>query len=284
MRSIQMQLISFLAIAILFSIAGCDAGAYSAEKRFWNASREFDRLMRNVERARPEDYQKVIDAFRDITVRYPTWENSARAQFNIGQIYAIQNNFPQARAEFGVILEEYPVNVDICATALFATATIYEREDSWDKAKETLDKLIADYPNTYSALQAPLYIAQYYKRKAAVAEAEAAYEAALEKYKQIIKDNPKTFGAVLTVDFVVSCYGDRDMWNEAIDYLNGLAGDYADSPLAPKALFAIGLIYQNQLEEPKAALDYYRKLIDRYADNFLVKPAEKQIELITGSK
>ncbi len=271
----------FLAIAIILSLAGCDAGIYSAEKRFWRASKAFNRLMQDLEKAEAEDYQKVVDAFREITIRYPMWPNSPRAQFHIAQLYAVQNNLPQARAEFEVILKEYPTNADICATALFTIGVIYEKENNWEKTKESFNKLVSDYPNTYSAYQVPLYMAQYYKNKGQAAE--AAYAAALEKYQNIIKGNPKTFGAVVAVDFLVACYADQQKWNEAVAYLESLVNDYSDTALAPKALFTIGLIYQNQLNEPQKALEYYRKLIDKYPNNFLVKPAEKQIEQIKGA-
>lgn len=274
----------FLSAALLISLAGCDAGVYSAEKRFWRASKAFNRLMQDLEKAEPEDYQKVVDDFREITIRYPMWSNSPRAQFHIAQLYAVQNNLPQARAEFEVILKDYPTNTDICATALFTIGVIYEKEDNWEKAKETFNKLASDYPNTYSAYQVPLYIAQYYKNKGQTADADAAYAAALERYQQIIKEHPKTFGAVIAGDFAVACYADQKKWEEAIAYLESLVSDYSDSQLAPKSLFTIGLIYQNQLNESQKALEYYRKLIDKYPKNFLVEPAEKQIESINKPK
>ncbi|KPK41320.1 MAG: hypothetical protein AMJ78_05765 [Omnitrophica WOR_2 bacterium SM23_29] len=274
----------FLFVTIVMSMVGCDSGNYSAEKRFWRASKEFNRLMQNLEQATPQDHQKVIDLFREITIRYPSWPNSARAQFHIAQLYAIQNNLPQARTELEVILKEYSTNVDLCATALFTIGAIYEKEDKWDKAIETFDKLTSDYTNTYSALQVPLYIAQHYRGKGQAAQADAAYTAALEKYQKIIKDNSKTFGAVVAEDFAIACYVNQKKWTEAIDYLDSLARDYPDTPLAPKSLFTIGIIYQGQLKEPQKALEYYRKLIEKYPKNFLVKPAEKQIELINKPK
>lgn len=274
----------FLFVAIVISVAGCDSGNYSAEKRFWRASKEFNRLMQNLENATPQDYRKAIDLFQEITIRYPLWPNSARAQFHIGQLYVVQNNLPQARSEFEVILKEYPTNVDLCATALFTIGAIHERENNWDKALETFNKLTSNYPNAYSALQTPLYIAQHYKNKGQVAEADAAYAAALEKYQKIIKDNSKTFGAVVVEDFAIACYANQKKWTEAIDYLDTLIRDYPDTQLAPKSLFTIGVIYQSQLKEPQKALEYYRKLIDKYPQNYLVKPAEKQIEFINKPK
>ncbi|MBM3254109.1 MAG: tetratricopeptide repeat protein [Candidatus Omnitrophica bacterium] len=286
MKNLKLRyyILIFILVSILTFLTGCDTGIYSAEKRYWHASRKFNMLMQNLKNAKSQDYQTVIDAFREIPIRYPSWANSPKAQFNIGQLYAIQNNFPKARAEFEVILKEYPSNIDICATALFSIAAIYEKEEKQEKAIDTLNKLMSNYPNTYSALQAPLYIAQHYKNKAQAQEASVAYAAALKKYQKIIKDNPKTLGAVLAEDLAIACYADQGEWYEAIDYLDSLVRDYPDVPLAPKALFTIGLIYQDQLKQPQNALESYRKLINKYPQNPLVKPAEKQIELINKPK
>lgn len=270
-------------LAVILFISSCDSGTYSAEKRYWHASRAFNRLMQNLESATSEDYQKVIDTFREITIRYPLWSNTPRAQFHIAQLYAAQNNLPKARAEFETVLKEYPTNEDVCATALFYIGVIYEKEGKWEMALENFSKLTRDYPGVYSALQAPLYVAQHYKNKGQVAEAEAAYSSALAGYQKIIRDNPERFGAVVAEDFALACFVDQRKWNEAVGFLEGLARDYPDTFLAPKSLFSIGLIYQDQLNEPQKAVEYYRKLIDKYPSSFLVKPAEKQIEQITGT-
>jgi len=285
-----MRLLRFLllAIAVLLPLAGCDSGIYSAEKRFWHASRQYDSLMEKIkdapDAASAQDYQVLVDAFRQITIRYPDWANSARAQFYIGQLYAIQNNLPKAREEFGVILKEYPTNTDICATSLFTIAVIYEKEDNWEKAKEALDKVVKDYPDSGTAFQVPLYEAEHYKAKGQTAEADAAYAAAIDKYKKIISDSPKTYGALMAVDFAVACYADREKWTEAIEYLAALTRDYPDTLVAPKALFVTGAIYQDKLKQPEKALEYYNQIKDKYAKSIFAKPAQQLIDLINKPK
>jgi TolA-binding protein len=278
----------FLVMVTLLPLAGCDSGVYSAEKRFWHASRKYDRLMqktKDVPGVTPvQDYQELIDAFREMTIRYPDWANSARAQFYIGQLYAVQNNLPKAREEFGVILKDYPANTDICATALFTIAVIYEKEGNWEKAKEALDKVVKDYPDTGTAFQIPLYEAEHYKAGGQTAEAETAYAAAIGKYKKIISDSPKTYGALMAIDFAVGCYADRGQWTEAIDYLAALTRDHPDTLVAPKALFVTGAIYQDKLKQPEKALEYYKQIKDKYSKSIFADPAQQLIDLISKPK
>lgn len=278
------SLFIFLILAILLPLMGCDSGTYSAEKRFWHASKAYNRLMKAPEKATQVDYQKVIDSFREITIRYPVWPNSAQAQFNIGQLYAMQGNLSKAKDEFGVILKDYSGNVDMCANSLFMTVLIYEREDNWPKAKEILDKITDDYPNTGTAFRVPIHIAEYYKIKGRNAEAEAAYAAALDKYKKLIKDNPKTYGAIITVDLIMTCYVDQERWNEALDYLSSLVSDYSDTLLAPKAMFIKGTIYEQKLSQPDKARELYREIMQKYSKTPFAEAAQKQIEGLNKPK
>ena len=274
----------FLTIAILLLLSGCDSGTYSAEKRFWHASNAFNQLLKAPDKATPVDYQEIIDSFREITIRYPMWPNSAQAQFNIGQLYAMQGNFSKARDEFMVILKDYPANVDMCGRSLFTVALVYEREDNWPKAKETLDRIEKDYPDTGTAFQVPLHVAEYYKVKGQNAEADAAYLAALDKYKNTIKDKSKTYGALVTVDLAVSCYSDQEKWNEAVDYLGSLVVDYPETLLAPKAAFIQAAIYEQKLNQPGKARELYDEIIKKYSKTPFAKTAQQQIERLNKSK
>ena len=269
-----------LVLVAVLALNGCDSGVYSAEKRFWHASKAYNELVKAPEKATQVDYQKIIDSFREITIRYPTWPDSAQAQFNIGQLYAMQGNLSKAKDEFGAILNDYSQNVDMCANGLFMITLIYEKEDNWPRAKESLDKITDSYPNTATAFQVPIHIAEYYKRRGQNSEAETTYAAALDKYKKVIKENPKSYGAVMAIDLIVTCYVDREQWNEALDYLSGLVNDYSDTALAPKALFIEGAIYEQKLSQPNKAIELYREIIQKYPKTPFAKTAQKQIKTL----
>ena len=273
-----------LVFSAVIILNGCDSGIYSAEKRFWRASKAFNQLLKAPDKATPVDYQKVIDSLREITIRYPMWPNSAQAQFNIGQLYAMQGNFSKARDEFLVIAKDYPANVDMCGRGLFTAALVYEKEDNWPKAKETLERIEKDYPDTGTAFQVPLHIAEYYKIKGKNAEADAAYLAALDKYKNLIKEKPKTYGALVTVDLAVNCYTDQDKWNDAVDYLGSLAVDYPETLLAPKAMFIQAAIYEQKLNQPGKSRELYDEIIKKYSKTPFAKTAQGQIERLNKPK
>lgn len=259
-------------------LTGCDSGTYSAEKRFWYASKAYIKLSKAPEKATLPDYQKAIDSFREITIRYPMWRNSAQAQFNIGQLYAMQGNLSKARDEFEAILKDYSDNDDICSSGLFMIAMIYEKEKDWPKAREALDKITKDYQDTGTAFRVPLHIAEYYKMNGRNVEAESAYAEALEKYKKTVEGSPKTSDALITVDLIVTCYVDQEKWDEALDYLSSLVSGHSDTLLAPKALFLKGVIYEQKLNQPEKARELYREVMEKYSKTPFEIAARQQME------
>lgn len=273
-----------LAVTFIFVAGGCDSGEYSAEKRFWRASLKHNRLMQNYKEAKPADFQEAINAFREITIRYPFWYNSSKAQFYIAQLYAAQNNLPKARDEFSVILKEYGSSKDICASALFSIARLYEVQGNWDKAKEALEKIAKEYPETGTAFNVPLYMAERYKKRNETAEADAAFSYALEKYKKSLVDNSTKYRSLVAMDFALACYVDQEKWQEAADYLKEITLDYPDSLLAAKSLFLQGVLYQDKLGRIQEAKDNYLKVIDKYPQTPFAKSAKQLIDLIDKQK
>lgn len=273
-----------LILASAMTVTGCDSGIYSAEKKFWQAEKDFNRLAKDASKATAVDYQKIIDKFREITIRYPKWPNSAQAQFNIGQLYAMQGNLSKSRDEFSAILKDYPGDKDMCSRALFTVSLIYEGEEEWTKAQASLNKIMSDYPDTGTAMQVPLHIAEYLKVKGKNDEAEAAYLLAIDKYKKVISDAPKTYGALVAVDLIVTCYADQEKWDEAVEHLNSLVTGYTDSLIAPKALFILGAIYEQKFNQPDKAIGQYRQIIDKYPKTPFAAESKKRIAALGNPK
>ncbi|MFA5317223.1 MAG: tetratricopeptide repeat protein [Dehalococcoidales bacterium] len=278
--------LSVICAVVLVSAAlgGCDSGTYSAEKRFWNASKDLNALLKAPDKASPVDYQKIIDKFREITIRYPMWPNSSQAQFNIGQLYAMQGSLAKSREEFLAIPKDYPDNKDLSSRALYMVALTYESADDWSNALETLNKITSGYPDTGTALQVPVHIAEYLKLKGRNDEASAAYVAALDKYKKYITDDPKTYGALVAIDLIVTCYADQGKWDEALDYLNSLIAAHEDKLVAPKALFVAGAIYEQKTNQPDKAIQNYRRILEKYSNTPFAKLAGNQLEALSKSK
>jgi len=60
---------------------------------------------------------------------------------------------------------------------------------------------------------------------------------------------------------------------------NRIAEEYRDSPLAPKALYSLGWMFENTLKQPDSALYYYRLLVERYPQSEYAKDVRAGVEI-----
>lgn len=271
----------FLTFMVLFLfLAGCSGDEYSAEKLYWRATKQYNQLLKSTDEPGPSEFKDVITAYQEVTIKFPRWQNTPKAHFNISQLYALQKEYAQAEKELEKIVKNFSKMPDVCAQAEFATALIYEEfEHDWDKALKKLKDIEDKYPNTYSSLQVPLHIARHYKRTSETEKEKEAFSMAIVKYKKMIKESPNTLGALTVLDFVMAVYGEQNKKTEALSYLDEVAREYPQSPLKAKALLLKGGIYYDSGETDQA-IKVLEEIINDFPNSNLSKLAQEQIENI----
>jgi len=225
-----------------------------------------------------KDLHKAIGVYESFVEKYPQSKIIKHAKFQIGRLHFIKEDFARARQAFKEIMEDYPEDKELCASAQLIIAACYEKEGGWDKAMGECHKLTDNYPTTRAALQVPLRIAQYYLKRNQPLKAEEAFDEAVSCYNKIIEENPDTPLAVGAQDLISLSYVSRKMWDEAINSLRTFIDTYPDNPKASTSMFTMAAIYLRQLEEPEKAIEVYEKFIKKYPGHILASLAEDQIE------
>ena len=65
---------------------------------------------------------------------------------------------------------------------------------------------------------------------------------------------------------------------------NRIAEEYRDSPLAPKSLYALGWMFENNINDRDSALYYYRLLVERYPSSEYAKDVRSSVEIALANK
>ncbi len=271
---------SLIGISLSLFLNGCNYEKYNAERLYWKANNLYQQLVENIKTAKPQDYQKVINALQKVTLRYPDWNNTPTAQLLIGRVYAAQNNVEQAKTEFEKILKDYPTNANADASALLSLGRIYEEQNKWDDALEYYNKIFDDYIYTYGAYQCALHIIQYYNSKNQNAQAEAVYHDIFKRYEKFIKENVNTSFAMAAEHFIVALMLDIKKWDEVIVYLENLIETHPKSEIALRSLYTMAAVYDENLNKPEKAIATYQKIIDDYPNNEKAKLAKERIEAV----
>jgi len=284
---IKKVILLFLIICFAAVNAGC-YGTYEAERQYWLANRQYERLLQSLNQASDESQRseiikdkapEVIISLRKITINYPFLPLSSQAMLLIANVYIIEARLDRAIKEYENIINEFPHMREQCASAMIALASIYKERGNWRSAEEIYENVISEYFDTQIGFQAPLLIARYYKSRAMNIEADKTYETAMNLYKEYINDNPDVPQASIALEQLVNCYSDQGEWLEAIRYLQNDIIEDSDSPLALQAMLITGTIYEAQFNSRDKAFEIYRQAIEKFPEDPLVEKIRDRLEL-----
>ena len=93
------------------------------------------------------------------------------------------------------------------------------------------------------------------------------------------------FTEAVFVDTLAELYSSGIRFRNISNYVlaarqfNRIAEEYRDSPLAPKALYSLGWMFENTLMQPDSALYYYRLLVERYPQSEYAKDVRAGVEI-----
>ena len=284
---IKKVILLFLIICFAAVNAGC-YGTYEAERQYWLANRQYERLLQSLNQASDESQRseiikdkapEVIISLRKITINYPFLPLSSQAMLLMANVYIIEARLDRAIKEYENIINEFPHMREQCASAMIALASIYKERGNWRSAEEIYENVISEYFDTQIGFQAPLLIARYYKSRAMNIEADKTYETAMNLYKEYINDNPDVPQASIALEQLVNCYSDQGEWLEAIRYLQNDIIEDSDSPLALQAMLITGTIYEVQFNNRDKAFEIYRQAVEKFPEDPMVSKIRDRLEL-----
>ena len=73
-------------------------------------------------------------------------------------------------------------------------------------------------------------------------------------------------------------------WNEAVIYLEDILNYYKEDILADDALFQLGDIFENQLNDKEKAIEYYKRILFDYKGSLYSVEARKRYRTLRGDK
>jgi TolA-binding protein len=76
----------------------------------------------------------------------------------------------------------------------------------------------------------------------------------------------------------------QKQYTDAVVLLKQIADNYADNLWADDAVFMLGDLYENKLNNPALAQTYYQKIITDYPGSLWLNDARKRFRLLRGDK
>jgi tol-pal system protein YbgF len=106
--------------------------------------------LRNFDLLKSARYDEAIAGFRDMQVRWPQGRYADNALYWLGESHYVKREYDKALESFRSLMERFPASPKVPDALLKVGLAQLELKQPED-AKGTLQKLIADYPNTNAA-------------------------------------------------------------------------------------------------------------------------------------
>ena len=192
--------------------AGCGDGAlwarYRAERDFWKACKEVDRIQLNPRLAPDAEYDRALAAFRGLAEEFPPerWaaqprtaayaadvaEVSGMAALALGQVEEMRGRIDRAERCYASAFERYRAVTTVSAEAAAGQARALARLGREDEAAAVWMEMSRVFPLVDEkrglalepALEAPLEAARALSGRAQAAAADSVLGAAVERYRR----------------------------------------------------------------------------------------------------
>jgi tetratricopeptide (TPR) repeat protein len=206
-RSVQ----SLLIAATLMAVAGCgDAELwvrYQAERSFWRATRQLERIQLNPQVASAADFDRAAAGFRAITRDYPAarWTTperlrnpyardiatlSGRAALALAHLDQLRSHADAALTNYAQVQTEFASVPPVALEAALARGTILDEAGKRAEATQVYLGIIGQFPmvdpetgqSVLAVMDAPLRVARDYARVGRAAAADSMLLAAEQSY------------------------------------------------------------------------------------------------------
>lgn len=109
-----------------------------------------DNYQAAFELLKEQRYEPAAMAFEQFLVTFPDSELADNAQYWLAESHYVTQKFQQALKEFGIVIEKFPRSRKVPDALLKMGYCNYELK-KWDAARESLQRVQAEYPETTAA-------------------------------------------------------------------------------------------------------------------------------------
>jgi len=129
---------------------------------------------------------RAIDAYQDVTSKYPDSEGNARARVRLADLYSAQEMDVEALAIYENVMKAYPGS-KYALHGMLGRARIYLGRKLYYEAYNELEKILLLYPESKEVKDARFQIAQAYYLRAKYEDALKVFESSNKKWPSYVK-------------------------------------------------------------------------------------------------
>lgn len=277
--------LSLILIVVFVAFSAFDQDSeYIAESMLYRTLRKNNDIAINPDATPPKMLIQVEDEFKTIIERFPESKTARIAYIRLAELYFINKRSDELLATLEEISKKYGDDILLSSEIQFLKANAYVMRKEWEKAQEELLTLQDKYSNTTLGLQAPLYIANYYKEKGKVREAEEALNRAVMFYTDLNEKNRGTSLGYASLSMLIRTYINMKRHQDAGKVIEDVIAEYPKAGTVIQQSPYIDLVFVKELKTPEKAIEIYTLAKERTDNSNIQKFFQKKIQLIKEYK
>ena len=141
-----LKLLPSLMLIIFIILSLIDRSDYALEKKLWRFQRQISELAQEGRIVPGKEYEDMADRCQDLIQKNPHSYLLPQMYMLMAEIDMLKKDVDKARANYALVLERFPQQLDICAKALMAIGETYLAQRKWDEAIQFYQTFIQKHP------------------------------------------------------------------------------------------------------------------------------------------
>lgn len=206
----------------------------------------------------------IRETLESILRDYPKSKAAPQALMALARQASGQGNVNGALDYLDRLSDEYPEDEQLGSEGMLLRARILEKDGRWPDALEVLRALPVQHPLSEAALQAPLEIAEHYKRAENAAEVKTSLESAEREYRAFIERYPPGPAVLMARTKLVQTMLMQERYDDAVGELLGISDAMRGNPQAARYMVEAARVAHQNLNDSKRAAEILEQVGNKY--------------------
>ncbi|MFH1898615.1 MAG: tetratricopeptide repeat protein [Candidatus Desantisbacteria bacterium] len=227
----------------------------------------------NLLKVKQQEYL-AIAAYIKVICLYPNIPQAAQVYFEIGRIFDIVKDYPNAASFYQDGVARFPDDANAPKYLLESARIWADKLKDNDKAIKAYETIVAAYSKSE---QSPAALFELGK----IFEQLKRYEQVISVYNRIVKEYPQSPLSPSALITIGECYEKISDYEQAADSYFQLYQKYPKDSHAAEILYRAGQLQEDNLNNSNKAIEIYQLVLKDFAENQYAKKAEARIKKLT---
>ena len=233
-------------------------------------------------RGMAKENKAALDLYDLVVMTHPLSPFAARSLLDAAVICERTSDRAGALARYNALLSRPKLDPALAPVATFRMAMVKDQMGNWPEAKQALESIPLQYPQSRGAVEAPFAIVDHYMRSGEREEGKRSLANAVNIYRAMIaRDTSSAYGPIYRWN-ILRAYAALQRWSDALTVVDEMAEKDRGEPITAEALFQGARIARTAGNKSKSD-SYLQRIMLEYPTSQFAGPVRKLLSKGAGA-